>query len=327
MLKAISERPLSSAQLASVDGFAAEWVGSALTLATSTGDLEEDGADGTLRLTPRGEFHLMALEGRRNGGEDRVETLTDLAMFLEARGIALSVPKQVAGVLLPDGQFQWGDAIYNVGVECSTLSKAAGQVVRNVKKARTAGYRVLIVLPEKSKVPQTLRVLDHAFPGLRIWEDGVGLVWKQSQTSFRPFRIPGIKVWPFLDEGGAPSELPLQTLPAPPRPDATVGTDPLIGRVLAVVREFAASGRTSATPQEILASLAGTERPALTEQQVGIALRALGLLRRRSRIDGTRVRIYDLKPMNHVAASEIAASRAVPTERPGPESSDDLDAH
>jgi hypothetical protein len=95
-------------------------------------------------------------------------------MFLEARGIALSVPKQVTGVLTPDGQFQWGDAIYNVEGECSTLSKDSDQVVRNVKKARSAGYRVLIVLPSQSGVPRTLEVLEKGFPGLRPGVTGWG---------------------------------------------------------------------------------------------------------------------------------------------------------
>jgi len=41
-------------------------------------------------------------------GEDHVETLADLAVFLQARGIAVTILQQVAGVLTPDGQFQWG---------------------------------------------------------------------------------------------------------------------------------------------------------------------------------------------------------------------------
>jgi len=86
----------------------------ALALAASEGDVEPNEDAGRLRLTSRGQVHLAALEGRRNEGEEHIETLTEFAVFLEKRGIALSVPKQVAGILTPDGQFQWGSATYNV---------------------------------------------------------------------------------------------------------------------------------------------------------------------------------------------------------------------
>jgi hypothetical protein len=266
----------------------------ALTRSTATGNVVRSSADGRFHLTARGSLHLRALQGRRNEGEEHVETLTELAMFLESRGIALSVPKQVAGVLLPDGQFQWGDAVYNVEVECSTLAKASDQVVRNLKKARSAGYRPLIVLPERSQVPRALALLDEAFPGMRLWIDGVGLVWKEGRASFRPHRVGGTRVWPFLDSGADSVTAEVAPLPRTVSPEAR-DTDPLISHVRAAIRALVVSGKTEASPQEVLAALPTSERLEHTEQQVGIALSTLGLTRRRSRLNGTRFRVYNLR--------------------------------
>ena len=91
--------------------------------------------------------------------------------------------------------------VYNVEVECSTVAKAAEQVVRNVRKAREAGNRVLIALPDASSVSKVLAVLDSAFPGIRLWPDGVGLVWRGEDGTFQPHRVPGTEVWPFLEDG------------------------------------------------------------------------------------------------------------------------------
>ena len=257
----------------------------ALALATVTGDVERGAADGKLRLTTRGELHLRALQARRNDGEEHVETLTELAMFLETRGIAMSIPEQVAGVLLPDGQFQWGDAIYNVEVECSTLSKAAGQVVRNVKKGRAAGYRVLIVLPDRSRVPRTLALLDDSFPGLRLWMDGIGLVWKEGRASFRPYRIPGARIWPFLDSGASFDTREQEEDVANPLIAATV-TDPLVRLMRSVVRGLVVSGKTEATFRELRDGLPDADRPGYTDQQIGRALSVLHLRSRRVKTKG-----------------------------------------
>ncbi len=290
----------------------------ALTLATATGDVERGAADGKLRLTARGELHLRALQARRNDGEEHVETLTELAMFLETRGIAMSIPKQIAGVLLPDGQFQWGDAIYNVEVESSTLSKAAGQVVRNVKKGRAAGNRVLIVLPERSRIPRALALLDDAFPGFRLWLGGVGLVWKDGRASFRPYRIPGARVWPFLDsvvDFATAEEEPL------PRqgPSGARETDPLIGFVRSAGRAFVTSGKVEATPRELLDALPHSERVNRTEQQVGIALTNLRLKRRRVWVGKIRTRVYDLRGLESEETGGTVRTTSGPTRRTDPE--------
>ncbi|HLM90794.1 MAG TPA: hypothetical protein VK424_01915 [Thermoplasmata archaeon] len=272
----------------------------ALALAASEGDVEPNEDAGRLRLTSRGQVHLAALEGRRNEGEEHIETLTEFAVFLEKRGIALSVPKQVAGILTPDGQFQWGSATYNVEVECSTVAKAAGQVIRNVKKARAAGHRVLIVLPDRSAVPRTLALVEDGFPGLSLWADGVGLVWKEGRAAFRPFATPGIQVWPFLSGSGA---VEAEVADRPPLP--VVETDPLVSQVREVVSALLVAGRAESTPQEVLALLRASERGTYSEQQVGTALRSLGLDRRRSRLEGTRFRVYDLRPAGPISDAAV----------------------
>ena len=94
-------------------------------------------------------------------------------MFLDSRGVTVAIPEQVAGVLTPDAQFRAGDTVYNVEVECSTVAKAAEQVVRNVWKAREAGKSAPIALPDASSLQRVLPVLDGAFPGLQLWPDGV----------------------------------------------------------------------------------------------------------------------------------------------------------
>jgi hypothetical protein len=293
-LQDLSGGPRTRDELGEVTQLPANHLEGTLTRLTAAGDVVRSSMDGRFHLTARGSLHLKALQGRRNEGEEHVETLTELAMFLESRGIALSVPKQVAGVLLPDGQFQWGDAVYNVEVECSTLAKASDQVVRNLKKARSAGYRPLIVLPERSQVPRALALLDEAFPGMRLWIDGVGLVWKEGRASFRPHRVGGTRVWPFLDSGADSVTAEVAPLPRTVSPEAR-DTDPLISHVRAAIRALVVSGKTEASPQEVLAALPTSERLEHTEQQVGIALSTLGLTRRRSRLNGTRFRVYNLR--------------------------------
>jgi hypothetical protein len=286
-------RSLALPELAHATALPPDQLAGALARATASGDVERADDDGRLRLTPRGDVHLQALRGRRNEGEEHVDTLTEFAMFLQARGIAMNVPEQVAGVLLPDGQFQWGATAYNVEVECSTLAKASGQVVRNVKKGREAGHRVLIVLPERSRVPRALALLGDAFPSLQLWTDGVGIVWKEGRASFCPYQTGGARVWPFLGQG-AVFELPEDgEIRQPATPDDSE-TDPLPSFLRSAIQELVANGKVEATSREFLASLPPSERFRRTDEQVGIALNSLGLRHRRVRTDGARIRIYEL---------------------------------
>jgi len=295
LLKALSYRSRSLEELGGYTGLRPDKLAAALKQSEDAGDVGQDSEDeGRLRLNPRGSIHLCALEGRRNEGEDHVETLTDLVMWLGTRHIAVTIPEQVAGVLMPDGQFRYGDTVYNVEVECSTVAKAAEQVVRNVRKAREAGNRVLIALPDASGVPRLLQVLDSAFTGFRLWPDGVGVVWRGEDGLFHPHQIPGTEVWPFLEGDGR--------LPTPVQPEEEVAsptlalaeTDPLPRILRGIIQEFVKAGKAEATSEEMFDALPAQERARRTDNQVGIVLSGLGLKHHRARINGARPRVYEL---------------------------------
>jgi len=294
VLNGLAHRSRTLDELGGITSLRPDKLAAVLRRSEEAGDVERDPEDGRLRLTPRGSVHLSALLARRNEGEDHVETLVDLCMFLDSRGIAVTIPEQVAGVLMPDAQFRCGDAVYNVEVECSTVAKATEQVVRNVRKAREAGNRVLIALPDASSVSKLQAVLDNAFPGNRLWPDGVGLVRRGEDGTFHPHRVPGTEVWPFLEDGfdrvdpDEPGEL--QKVP-----DTTVvETDPLPRLLRGIIQEFLKAGKTEATSGEFIAALPTSEQARRTDEQVGVALSSLGLRHHRIRVNGTRPRVYEL---------------------------------
>jgi hypothetical protein len=295
-LRSLSGGPRTHEELETATSLSRERLDATLTRAAVAGDLVQGATDGRFHLTARGSVHLKALQNRMNEGEEHVETLVEFAMFLQTRGIALSVPKQVAGVLTPDGQFQWGDAIYNVEVECSTVKKDSAQVVRNVKKGRSAGYRVLILLPNQSGVPRALQVLEKAFPGLRLWTDGVGMVWREGRGAFRASAEPGTKGWTFLERGSvAASKEATQEAHGDPLPIEL--SDPFHERLRAAIGDLVATGRFHVTTKEIFAVLPRSERERRTDEQVGAALRGLGYPHTRVRADGRRIRVYDVTPV------------------------------
>jgi len=318
LLAAVADRPKTAGDLASETALPADRIEGVIARALSAGDLERETLDRPLRLSERGRFHLRALRARGNEGEDHVETLADLAVLLQARGIALTIPEQVAGVLTPDGQFQWGDATYNVEVECSTVTKAAAQFARNVKKARAAGFRVLIVLPDQSTVSRTLALLDAAFPGKRLWHDGVGILWKEGGVEFRPVRVPGTTVWPFL-EPWIPGSLP--------NPSAKLGgaqaqpreTDPLVDEIRMAMAAFAASGRSEVSLQEVVAALRVSGGGQVTELRVGHVLRYLRVPNHRVKRNGARFRVYALVPRSGAGNGEDGPQAGDPVKGPDAE--------
>jgi len=297
VLKGLAHRSRTLEELGGISGLRSDKLAAALRRSKEQGDVESDLEDQSrFRLTPRGSVHLCALEGRQNEGEDHVGTVVELCMSLDSRGIAVTVPEQVAGVLMPDAQFRYGDSVYNVEVECSTVAKAAEQVVRNVRKAREAGNRVLIALPDSSSVPKLLAVLDSAFPGIRLWPDGVGLVWRGEDGTFHPHRVPGTEVWPFLEakdsrkqESFQDWELETDNPAAEP-----ADTDPLVVKVRMVVARLLAERRAEITSKELLSFLPEPERAKYTDQQIGTVLGMLGAKSRRVWVDGSRPRIYEI---------------------------------
>ena len=293
--KGVEIRSRTVEELSGHTGLRPDKLAAVLRRCEEAGDIELDPEQsGRFRLTNRGSVHLRVLAGRRNEGEDHVETLVDLVMWLSTKHIAVTIPEQVAGVLMPDAQFRYGDAVYNVEVECSTVAKAAEQVVRNFRKAREAGNRVLIALPDAAGIPRLLQVLDGAFPGLRLWPDGVGVVWRGEDGLFHPHQIPGTEVWPFLEGDGR--------LPTPVQPEEEVAsptlalaeTDPLPRILRGIIQEFVKAGKAEATSEEIFDALPAKERARRTDNQVGIVLSGLGLKHHRARINGARPRVYEL---------------------------------
>jgi len=291
-LNGLAHRSRTLEDLAGVTGLRADKLAAVLSRVEEAADVERDPEDGRRRLTPRGSVHLSALLARRNEGEVHVNTLVDLCMLLDSRGIAAVIPEQVAGVLMPDAQFRYGDAVYNVEVECSTVAKAAEQVVRNVRKGREAGNRVLIVLPDRSGVPKLLAVLDSAFPGIRLWPDGVGVVWRAEDGTFHPHRVPGTEVWPLLDSWGRENEPTASVEPIAEL--VQTATDPLPRRLRGIIQDFLKAGKTEATSGEIFAALPTSEQARRTDEQVGMALSAIGLRHHRIRVNGARLRVYEL---------------------------------
>ena len=298
LLRALSFRSRSLGELEGLTGLRSDKLAAALRRSEEAGDLERDpDQPERVRLTPRGGVHLTVLEGRRNEGEDHVETLVDLVMWLGERHIAVTIPEQVAGVLMSDGQFRWGGATYNVEVESSTVAKAAEQVVRNVKKAREAGNRVLIAVPDASGAPRLLQVLHGAFPGLRLWPDGVGVVWRGEDGEFYPHRVQATMVWGFLevDRASAPQSVDEDEPELVPeeRASGPEPTDPLVRRVDGIIRQLISKGRSEVTVPELLREL-GDGRVTPTDEQIGRALSVLGLQGRRVKANGARYRVYDL---------------------------------
>lgn len=157
---------------------------------------------------------------------------------------------------------------------------------------------MLIALPDASGVPRLLAVLDGAFPGNRLWPDGIGLVWRDQDGGFHPHRVAGTEVWAFLEAGGDAVEC--EAPEEPPNPTApTMGpTDPLPKLLRGVVQDFLKAGKTQATSAEIFAALPPAEQARRTDEQVGVALSGLGLKHRRVRMGGGRPRVYDLLSLN-----------------------------
>jgi hypothetical protein len=305
-LNGLAHRSRTTEELGGLTNLRPDRLAAVLRRSEDSGDTERDPEEpDRVRLTSRGNVHLSALLARRNEGEDHIETLVDLCMFLDSRGIAVTIPEQVAGVLMPDAQFRYGDAVYNVEVECSTVAKAAEQVVRNVRKAREAGSRVLIALPDASGIPKLLAVLDSAFPGIRLWPDGVGLVCKGEDGVFRPHRVPGAEVWPFLESKDFPQQELIRDWEEENenRATAPADTDPMVVRVRAVVARLLAERRTEITSKELLTFLPEPERTKYSDQQIGTVLGMLGARSRRVWVDGSRPRVYDISSLGQVPLS------------------------
>jgi hypothetical protein len=319
-LESLADGPRTEENLREATSLPPELLDAALRRIETEGDAIQDTGEGAFRLTARGEVHRRALRSRWSEGEEHVDLLTEFALFLEARGISMSIPRQVGGVQLPDGQFGWGDSTYNVEVECSTLAKAPGQVVRNVRKARAAGLRVLVVVADRSVVPRALAILDDAFPGMRLWPDGIGLVWKEARASFRPCRVPGTRVWSFLESDESPTTDPedldpMREIAEGQGTTPLTDTDPLFRAIRSIGTELVARGQKEATGAQIRDCLPEAERVGCSNRHIGSVLTMLGATSRRVWVNGTRPRVYNLTTL--VPTVEPATPAPGPSEEWG----------
>ncbi|HLY76287.1 MAG TPA: hypothetical protein VKT21_00190, partial [Thermoplasmata archaeon] len=315
VLKGLEGPAVTVGELATKTGLPADLLEAGVARGMAIHDILRS-PDGPLSLSRRGLFHFAALSGRRHEGEEHVETLTDFAAFLDSRGISLTIPDQVGGILLPDGEFRWGGSTYNVEVECSTLVKAQKQAVRNVRKGVEAHRRVLVVLPEQSRVPAAMRVLSEALPGLRLWSGPVGLVWRDGSGEFVPHDPDGTEVWPFLDREfmDTVGNEPLEPTPTIGQQRLIVEVDPLVNRVTSLAEDMVGAGQTEATSRDILDRL-GNPRP--TDEQVGTVLGILGARSKRVRLGGSRLRVYDLSSIH--PEPNLDPDRIVVDQSNGPE--------
>lgn len=290
VLGAIAVEARTSASLSEATLLTREQADGAVALALAEGDLTRNDREHTLSLTERGRVHREVLEARVSEGEDHVETLTDLAVFLGSRGIGVSFPKQGPGVSAPDGLFRVGSRTYHVEVESTTVRKASDQVIRNLRKARAAGASVLIALTDRESLSRVCALLAEEIPDLHVWSERVGIVWRDAHA-FRCYAPPGTLPWPFLTPTYNP---PPDLVETPSTPPPSLPPDTLSTRLRSAIWDLVAAGCREATARELLGALTQSEREGVTEERVGRILSALSVPCHRVRMNGSRPRVYEL---------------------------------
>jgi hypothetical protein len=248
-------------------------------------------------LRPRGYFHREAIRGARNEGEEHSVLLADTGAYLRARGIHLRVIRQGGGYLRPDGEFDRLGRTYNVEVECGTLAKHPKQTLANVRKAVADGRRCLVVVSDRRTAERAAAVLStEGGPG-ELWGH-VGLVWRSGREAFSLYEVAGRRPWGFLP-GGAdePDEV------GPPAEGGSAeirfgGESSEVSRVRKAVASLLAAERRFATASDFSEFLTAGGDPPLDRRQLGMALRSLGIVARRTRSGGNeKARTYDLSPL------------------------------
>src|SRR5208283_2128311 len=200
LLKALSPQPRTREELAVDTALSGSRLDGVIAWSVAARDVEKDVADGRLRLTRRGSFHLQALEARRNEGEDHCAMLADTATLLDAVGIPVQIVPQSGGYLLPDAEFEWRGRTYSVEVECTTLTSRFDQVVRNVRKAFSLHRRCLVVVEDRESAGLFARMLAKGIPEAELWGD-LGLAWRVGIKSMIPYVAGPRKPWGFLTGG------------------------------------------------------------------------------------------------------------------------------
>ncbi len=289
LLSALSTEPMTREELLSEAALPASRLDGALGACVTAGDLERDPTDEKYRLTPRGTFHLQALEVRRNEGADHTELLADGLTPLESLRPRITAQ---GGVLpQPDGVFEWNGQTYNVEVETSNLVKHPEQVVRNLRKALAAQRPCLFVVPDRDSAGRLFQILSRAAPEVTLWRE-FGLIWKEGPAKFLPY-VSGLgRPWSFLTDemGSEGGVVPPGSIVQPP----SASSDSDLSRVHLRVQQLLAQGKTEATLQDFADLFGVREGGFLERQRLGMALVALGVKSRRVRRGDGQERVYDI---------------------------------
>ena len=292
LLRALSTEPMTREDLSSETALPASRLDGALTSCVTAGDLERDPTDGKSRLTPRGTFHLQALEARRNEGADHSELLADGLTPLE--GLRPRITAQGGVLPQPDGIFEWNGQTYNVEVETSNLVKHPEQVVRNLRKALAAQRPCLFVIPDRESAGQLFQILSRAAPEVTLWRE-FGLIWKEGPGNFLPYVSGPGRPWSFLTDGTGfeGGVVPSGSIVQSP----SISSDSDLSRVHLRVKQLLAQGKTEATLQDFADLFGGGEGGFLERQRLGMALVALGVKSRRVRTGDGQERVYDISQL------------------------------
>lgn len=155
---------------------------------------------GLNEITPLGREFLASFQARRvtnTEGELHTEVLAKFSAFLKAGwGTAVKVvPQGSSGVSLPDGEFERDGVVYNIEVECSTISSKSSQVVKNLRKALEAAKRVVFVAPSQLLAGKLLEILERDAPDAKLDRDysvmyDRGEFWRWPAEREPPFLSP-----------------------------------------------------------------------------------------------------------------------------------------
>ena len=305
ILRGLSIQPKTREELAAETALAANRLDGALSVSITSGDIEQEPTHGKFRLTSRGDFHLRALESRRNEGSDHSDLLADGVAPLQ--GLRPRVTAQGGVLPQPDGVFEWNGQTYNLEVETSNLVKHPEQVVRNLRKALAMERPCLFVVPDRESAGQLFQILARAAPEVALWRE-FGLMWKEGPGKFLPYISGSGQPWSFLIDGrgSAGGVVPPSTI----FPQAISSADSDLSRVHLRVKQLLAEGKSEATLQDFADLFGPGQGGVLERQRLGMALIALGVKSRRVRTADGQERVYDIGQLaDSVGSSQDGATR------------------
>jgi hypothetical protein len=299
-------------QLCGQLGWSPQLVDAAIALCKSIGDVIEDRSR-EVGLSRRGLFHRRAMAAARTEGEDHTSMLTDIATFLDGRGLRVEIGDQRGGYLRPDAEFEWKGQTCSIEVESSSLYKDAGQIVGNVRKALAENRPCLVVVGSRESAGRVTAIIRGAVPRAELWRE-FGVVWPKGKSEVASFTDGRRPPWSFLldrpgatpeeEDGGDAEEEDWR-----PVDEWGVGSpnsgDLALTRRLAV--EMLASGRERATAHDFLERVPPDDGKELDARRLGMALSSLGIVGRRIRQEGKQ-----LRPLREINATPAETAGPAP---------------